>query len=48
LRLSPEVVQAKGGSESNAGFFGAEYLAFNFGVIDIGGLALYLRHADSR
>jgi hypothetical protein len=27
---------------------GAEYLAWNFAVIDVGGMALYLRHPDSR
>jgi len=27
---------------------GQEYLASNFAVIDMGGMALYLRHPDSR
>jgi clan AA aspartic protease (TIGR02281 family) len=29
-----------------AGLLGQEYLSFNFAVIDMGGMALYLRHAD--
>ena len=40
LSLSSEL------TESNAGFLGAEHLAFNFAVIDVGGLALYLRRPD--
>ena len=44
LHLSSSVI----GNESTAGFFGAEYLSFNFGVIDVGGQALYLRHPDPR
>jgi predicted aspartyl protease len=30
----------------SAGLFGADLLAFNFAVIDLGGMALYLRHSD--
>ena len=46
--ISGEVLHSKTAVESNAGLLGAEYLAFNFAVIDVGGMALYLRHPDSR
>ena len=46
--VSSEVLRTKTAAETNAGLFGAEYLAFNFAVIDVSGLALYLRHAESR
>jgi predicted aspartyl protease len=46
--LSGDVLQSKSGAESNAGVFGEEYLTFNFAIIDMGGMALYLRHPDSR
>jgi len=39
---------SQGAEGSTAGLVGAEYLGFNFAVIDIGGMALYLRHPDSR
>ena len=48
VTLSSEVSQAADTEESNAGLLGAEYLGFNFAVIDAGGMALYLRHPDSR
>jgi predicted aspartyl protease len=48
VNVSGEVLHSKIAAESNAGLIGAEYLAFNFGVIDVGGMALYLRHPDSR
>jgi predicted aspartyl protease len=42
-RVSPAVL-----SGSNIGLLGEEYLSWNFGVIDISGLSLYLRHPDRR
>jgi predicted aspartyl protease len=48
VNVSGEMLHAKSAEESNSGLFGAEYLAWNFAVIDVGGLALYLRHPDSR
>jgi hypothetical protein len=41
-------LHSKAAEESNSGLIGAEYLAWNFAVIDVGGMALYLRHPDSR
>lgn len=35
-------------AESNVGLLGAEYLGFNFAIIDVGGMALYLRHPDKK
>ena len=46
--LSGELLHPKADTESNAGLLGAEYLAFNFAIIDVGGTTLYLRHPDSR
>src|SRR2546426_968869 len=46
--VSKDVLLSNSAAESNAGVLGQEYLASNFAVIDIGGMALYLRHADSR
>lgn len=43
-----EVAQRQRSEDSNAGLIGAEYLGFNFAVIDVGDMALYLRHPDSR
>jgi predicted aspartyl protease len=48
LNVSGEMLHSKSAEESNSGLIGAEYLAWNFAVIDVGGMALYLRHADSR
>ena len=48
VNVSGDVLHAKAAEESNSGLIGAEYLAWNFAVIDIGGMALYLRHPDSR
>jgi len=42
-RVSPAVL-----SGSNIGLLGEEYLSWNFGIIDISGLSLYLRHPDRR
>ena len=44
--IDSAVLQSKVAGESNAGLLGEEYLSFNFAVIDIGGMALYLRHSD--
>ena len=38
--LDSEVLHSTTAAESNAGLLGAEYLAFNFAVIDVGGMAL--------
>jgi predicted aspartyl protease len=46
--LSGDILLSKSAAESNAGVLGAEYLSSNFAVIDVGGMALYLRHPDSR
>jgi hypothetical protein len=48
VNLSGEMLHSKSAEESNSGLFGAEYLAWSFAVIDVGGMALYLRHPDSR
>ena len=48
VNVSGDVLHSKTAAESNAGLIGAEYLAFNFAVIDVGGMALYLRHPESR
>jgi predicted aspartyl protease len=42
-RVSPSIL-----SGSNNGLLGEEYLSWNFGVIDISGFSLYLRHPDRR
>ena len=46
--VSSDILLSKSAAESNAGVLGQEYLSENFAVIDMGGLALYLRHPDSR
>jgi len=46
--ISKDILLSKSASESNAGVLGQEYLLSNFAVIDMGGMALYLRHPDSR
>ena len=48
VNVSGVVLRSKTSAESNSGLIGAEYLAWNFAVIDVGGMALYLRHPDSR
>ena len=48
VNVSAAVLHSESESEANAGLLGAEYLAYNFAVIDVGGMALYLRHADKR
>ena len=45
---NPELEMANVAKDMSAGLLGEEYLSFNFAVIDVGGLALYLRHADTR
>jgi hypothetical protein len=47
-RVSKDVLLSNSAAESNAGVLGQEYLSSNFAVIDVGGLALYLRHPKSR
>ena len=44
--IDSAVVQSKSSGEANAGLLGEDHLSFNFAVIDLGGMALYLRHAD--
>jgi predicted aspartyl protease len=46
--LSGDILLSKSAAESNAGVLGQEYLSSNFAVIDMGGMALYLRHPESR
>jgi len=46
--VSGDILLSKSTTESNAGVLGEEYLSSNFAVIDMGGVALYLRHPDSR
>jgi len=48
VSVSGAMLHSKNAEESNSGLLGAEYLAWNFAVIDVGGMALYLRHPDSR
>lgn len=48
VTVTAAVSQATNAEQANAGFVGAEYLGFNFAVIDVGGMALYLRHPDLR
>jgi predicted aspartyl protease len=43
-----DVTVASVAGEIGPGILGEEYLSWNFAVIDVGGLALYLRHPDSR
>jgi predicted aspartyl protease len=46
--VSRDILLSNSTAESNAGVLGQEYLSSNFAVIDVGGMALYLRHPDSR
>lgn len=46
--VSKDILLSNSAAESNAGVLGQEYLSSSFAVIDIGGMALYLRHPDSR
>lgn len=46
--VSGDILHSKSATESNAGILGQEYLSSNFAIIDVGGIALYLRHPDSR
>jgi predicted aspartyl protease len=46
--VSSDILLSKSAAESNAGVLGQEYLSSNFAAIDMGGMALYLRHPDSR
>ncbi|PYK58916.1 MAG: hypothetical protein DME43_10080 [Verrucomicrobia bacterium] len=48
VNVSGTMLHSKSAEESNSGLIGAEYLAWNFAVIDVGGMALYLRHPDTR
>ena len=41
-----DVTIASIAGEIGPGLLGEEYLSWNFAVIDVGGLALYLRHPD--
>jgi predicted aspartyl protease len=42
-----EVVIARIVTDLGAGLLGEEYLSWNFGIIDVGGMNLYLRHAET-
>jgi predicted aspartyl protease len=44
---SAEVAVANVSKEVGAGILGEEYLSWNFGIVDVGGLNLYLRPPDS-
>jgi predicted aspartyl protease len=44
---SAEVVVANIAKELGAGLLGEEYLSWNFGIVDVGGLNLYLRPPES-
>jgi predicted aspartyl protease len=46
--VASDVLRTKAATEANSGLLGAEHLALNFAVIDVGGMALYLRHPDKR
>jgi predicted aspartyl protease len=46
--VSKDILLSNSAAESNAGVLGQEYLSSNFAVIDVGGMALYLRHPDTR
>jgi predicted aspartyl protease len=46
--VSKDILLLNSAAESNAGVLGQEYLSLNFAVIDVGGMALYLRHPDAR
>jgi hypothetical protein len=46
--LSSDILLSKSAGEANAGVLGQEYLSSTFAVTDMGGMALYLRHPDSR
>jgi aspartyl protease len=46
--VSGDILLSNSAAESNAGVLGQEYLSSNFAVIDMGRMALYLRHPDSR
>jgi predicted aspartyl protease len=43
-----EVMVANVEKSIGAGLLGEEYLSTNFGIVDVGGLALYLRRPDAR
>lgn len=43
-----EVMVASVAKMVGAGLLGEEYLSINFGIVDVGGLALYLRPPDAR
>jgi predicted aspartyl protease len=46
--VSKDILLSNSASESNAGVLGQDYLASKFAVIDVAGMALYLRNPDSR
>lgn len=48
VNVSRDVLHSQNAEETNAGLLGAEHLAFNFAVIDVGGMALYLHRAEAR
>jgi len=48
LRIpNAEVVVALIAKEAGAGLLGEEYLSWNFGIVDVGGMNLYLRPPES-
>jgi predicted aspartyl protease len=46
--LEDAILQSKTLGEAKTGILGIELLSLNFGIIDTGGLNLYLRHPDKR
>jgi predicted aspartyl protease len=46
--VSKDILLSNSAAESNAGVLGQDYLSSNFAVIDVGGLALYMRRPDAR
>jgi predicted aspartyl protease len=49
LRIpNAEVVVARIAKEAGSGLLGEEYLSWNFGIVDVGGMNLYLRPPESK
>ncbi len=46
--VSKKMLRADVESEASAGLLGIEHLSLNFGIVDVGGMTLYLRHPDKR
>ena len=46
--VANEVLRSKVANEANFGLLGIEHMSLNFAVIDVGAMAVYLRHPDTR